>query len=460
MQTPSGLPDPAGPVPDPALPSLRRNSLARLVADLLGIGFALVAATVAARLLGPAGKGYYSSLLLLGGVTIQVFGAGLGEAAIVLAGRGRVSLNEAASATVWAILPLGLAGGALFWAVSTALLESTDPERGVAVALGSLLVVLNTAYTTVVSFLVARERVAAVAALSVASTGSATFALWLLLGVRGGGVGTAVLAAVLGAVVGLGGTVALLLRASVSLRPRLSRAYLRLAVRLGVALQVSNLLVLLTARLDLLLVYRLSGATEAGAYSVALTVGALVGSVPIAVSYATFPRLAAVDEEQGRALTRQVVRVGLAAAITAGAALALVSPFVIPVAFGSEYSPAIVPTLILVPAGVLWSGQWLLCRAAAARGFPRPLLVSFGVSFLAMLALDLVLIGPFGGEGAAAAAAVAPAVGLLVALGYYRKLGEDMRGFLPRPADFVAFVTTLTEMVARARSGAPSPRST
>lgn len=457
MQSPSGPLDPAAESPA-ALPSLKQSSMARLVADLLGVAFALVAATVAARLLGPAGKGYYSSLLLLAGLMIQIFGAGLGEAAIVLAGRGKVSLATAVSGTMFALVPLSLAAGLVFWAVATAVLESADPERGTAVVLGSVLVVLNTCYTTIVAFLVARERMVAVATLSVIATGGTTLALWFLLAVRGDGMGAAIFASVLGAVLGLGGTVAVVRRMKVSLRPRLARAYLPAAFRMGVALQVSNLLVLLTARLDLLLVYRLGDAAEAGGYSVALTIGALVGSAPIAVSYASFPRLATLGEEEAAALTRNVVRVGMAAALLVGAVLAAASPLVIPLAFGSEYSPAVVPTLILVPAGVLWSGQWLLCRAAAARGVPRPLLVSFAASFVAMLVLDLVLIGPLGAEGAALAAAVAPALGLAIALAYYRRAGEDLAGFLPRPADFVAFLTTVRTMVGRARPTEAMPR--
>jgi O-antigen/teichoic acid export membrane protein len=214
---------------------------------------------------------------------------------------------------------------------------------------------------------------------------------------------------------------------------------------------VSNLLVLLTARLDLILVFRFSGATEAGGYSVALTIGALVGSAPIAVSYASFPRLATLQDAPARLLTLQVFRIGIAAAISAAALLGAVSPFVIPLIFGRAYRPAIAPTLFLVPAGVLWSGQWLLCRASAARGVPRPLLVSFATSFLSMVALDLILIGPYGAVGAAVAATVSPALGLAVAVRYYRADGWNLAGFVPRRQDFVDFVRAARAMLTRGR---------
>lgn len=453
MSSPTGpleVPD-QGLAPTPRVASLRNNSAARLASDLLGVVFALVAATVAARLLGPAGKGYYSSLLLLGGLFIQCFGAGLGEAAIVLAGRGQATLPRAVSGTMVAILPLSVVAGLLFWVTATTVLHTTDPQGGAAVLLGSVLVTLNTCYTTIVSFLVARERVVAVAVLAILSNGSATVALWLLLGVGGGHVGLAVLGAVLGAAAGLVATMVVLRRAHISLRPALARDYLPAAFRLGVALQVSNLLVLLTARLDLILVYRFSGATAAGGYSIALTIGALVGSAPIAVSYAAFPRLATLDDRDARLLTLQVFRIGMAAAISAWVVLSVASPFVIPLVFGRAYTPAIVPTLILVPAGVLWSGQWLLCRASAARGVPRPLLVSFAVSFLTMVGLDLVLIGPFGAVGAAIAATVSPALGLAIAVRYYQGDGWELSGFVPRAHDFVDFVETARGILTRGR---------
>jgi O-antigen/teichoic acid export membrane protein len=417
--------------------------LARLLADLLGIAFAVASATVAARFLGLAGKGYYSSLLLLAGVFIQLSGAGLGEAAIVLAGRGQASLAVAVSATVFAVVPLSVTGGLAFWATSTALLRTTDPRAGLAVILASVVVALNTFYSTIVWFLVAREKVVRVAVLSIVSTGSAAAALWFLLAVRGQGVAGGILAGVIGAVVGLGGALTLLRGASVSLRPSLARDYLRAAFRLGLALQVSNLLVLFAARLDLILVYRLRGPSIAGAYSVALTIGALVGCAPMAASYAAFPRLASVDEEQSRVLTLQVFRLGMAIAILTGAALALVSPYVIPLAFGEQYRSAVGPTLILIPGGVFWSGQWLLCRAAAARGAPRQLLVSFAASLVTMIGLDLVLIGPFGGAGAAVAATTSAMTGFVVAFGYRHRAGWDLGGFVPRLADLRSLLTTL-----------------
>lgn len=417
-------------------PSLRSNSVARLVSDCWTLAMSLVAATVAARLLGLAGKGFYSSLILLAGAFIQVFSAGLGEAAVVLVGQGRYTLRMAASATWAAILPLSGAGVGLFLVVARLVLRPTSADARLAVVFAAVLVGVMVCHTTASLFLLAQERVVWASALAMAMATVTTTTLWLLMAMAHMGTRGAVLGSLAGATITCGAAVIMLWRVHLLPRPRWSSAFLAPAVRLGSQMQVSNLLVTLTARVDLILVYRLRGAAVAGGYSVALTVGALVGIVPVAISYASFPRLAWLGDDDARTLTTQLFRVGMLAAMALGAALALITPFLVPVAFGSSFKSAIAPSLLLIPGGILWSGQWLLARAAAARGRPRALSISFTVNFLTMVTVDLLLIGPLGAVGAGVGTLVASAAGLAVAGFFYR--GPEWRGcrFVPGVRDF------------------------
>ena len=431
-------------------PSLRHNSLARLAADLLGLLMALLAATITARVLGPSGKGYYSALLLLAGLVLQIFSAGLGEAAIVLSGSGRAKLQDAVSATTAAILPLAVGAAGFLYVIGGILLP--DPNHGRAtLVLACVMAAVAVLYNTSVSFLVAEEKLIPVAGVAVVAAVLSTALLWIFLVPFELGTAGAMLGGIVGSAAAAAITVTLLLRSGLSMRPRLVSGYLRAAARFGAALQFSNLLVQLTARLDLVLVYRLSTAADAGDYSIALTIGTLVGSIPLALSYAAFPRLALVDEAEARSLTAQVFRMGVTAAIVAGCALAVATPFAVPLVFGQAYAGAIGPTLLLIPAGVLWSGQWLLCRAAAARGVPRPLLTSFAVSFAVMVVLDFALIGPLEAVGAGIASVVASAVGLLIAVDHYRRQSWDRRTFLPRWRDAQALVAYIRGMVSPTR---------
>lgn len=445
----------AGQSPAPlTAPSLRHNSFARLAADLIGLVLALLAATITARVLGPSGKGYYSALILLAGLVLQIFSAGLGEAAIVLAGSGKVRLQDAVASTTAAILPLALAAGGFLYVIASIVLP--DPSGGhETVLLAGVMAAVTVLYNTSVSFLVAEEKLIPVAGVAVLSALLSTALLWVFLVPFEMGIAGAMLGATAGAAAAVAITVTLLLRSGLSLRPRLVPGYLGAAARFGAALQCSNLLVQLTARLDLVLVYRLSTAADAGDYSIALTVGSLVGAVPLALSYAAFPRLALVDDVDAKALTAQVFRMGVTAAVVVGATLAVITPLAVPLVFGRAFVGAIGPTLLLIPAGILWSGQWILCRAAAARGTPRPLLTSFAVAFVVMVVLDFALIGSLEAVGAGIASVVASGVGLLIAVDHYRRQNWDRRTFLPRWRDAQALVGYIRGMVSPARATDP-----
>jgi O-antigen/teichoic acid export membrane protein len=226
-------------------------------------------------------------------------------------------------------------------------------------------------------------------------------------------------------------------------------------VRFGAVVQLANLLVQMTGRLDLLFVYRIAGSAPAGRYSVALTLGALVGSIPMAIAFTSFPVLPKLPDAEAAGMIAGLFRIGVAASLFCAVVLGVTLPFLLPVVFGSAYRGAIAPSLLLVPGGVLWSGQWILCRAAAARGRPRSLFVSFSASFFLMVALDLMLIGPFGINGAATASLISSAVGFLISAIYYLREGGHGRPLIPRLGDAVRFVTTVREMVASARRRGP-----
>lgn len=440
-------------------PSLQANSAARLVSDVSALGFALVAAAVTARVLGPTGKGYYSTLLLLGGVFVVCFSAGLGEAAIVLTGRRRFPGDVAFPATVLAIGVLSIAGGVVFVLVAHLVVGAESANDRAAVLFGGVLTTLGVQYNTAAAFLLGQERVVVVAVLAMVASGLSTVALWILMAAAGLGAAGALLGGIVGSGVALVATLVHLRRSGFRIRPRWSGTYLRAALPFGASLQVSNLLVMMTARVDLVFVYRLAGPSEAGWYSVALTIGTIVASVPTALSYASFPRLATLDNDQAQVLIPQVFRVGIVAALACGAALALATPVVVPLVFGSAYSGAVGATLLLIPGGVLWSGQWILCRASAARGVARPLLVSFLASCATMVVLDLVLIPSFGSIGAASASLVASAVGLLVSVFYYRQWGWNWANMVPRTADLTALLEAVRRIVSRGRRSAPVPPS-
>ncbi len=429
-------------------PSLRKNSMARLFSDFWTLIMALIAATMTARLLGLSGKGYYSSLILLAGAFIQVFSAGLGEAALVLVGQGRFNMRTAAAATMGAIVPLAAIGVAIFLVVARVVLRPSTADARTAAVLAGVTVGVMVCQTTAVSLLLAQERLVSVALLAILQATLSTSLLALLVGPFHAGTRGAVLGGLIAAAATLGAALVFMGRGRILLRPRWVSAFICPAARLGSQMQLSNLLVTLTARVDLIMVYRLRDSSAAGGYSVALTIGALVGIAPIAVSYAVFPRMAWVSEDEARALTTQMFRVGILVALVLTGLLALVTPIALPLAFGSKFRGAVLPTLVLLPAGALSSGQWLLARAEAARGRPTALWFSFAANFATMVTIDVFLIPPLGATGAAVGSLVACVVGFATCAMFYRGLGLRWRSFVPTGADLASLVSVLRSFPA------------
>jgi hypothetical protein len=117
----------------------------------------------------------------------------------------------------------------------------------------------------------------------------------------------------------------------------------------------------------------------------------------------------------------------------------------------------VLPTLILIPAGILWSGQWILCRSAASRQVPRSLVVSFASSFVVMVLLDLVLIARHGAPGAAAASLMSSATGFAIAVRYYLQSGCGWRPLVPHFADLGLMASMVRQMLGSLRGRGSSP---
>jgi O-antigen/teichoic acid export membrane protein len=440
------------------MPSLGRNSLARFAADGAGLVFGLIASTITARWLGPSGKGTLSAFTFLGGLFMQLCCLGLGDAAIVLVGQRKVSSQEALSATVAAIGMSTLLGMVALWAVCSVQFRGDLPPLRLAILAACVGLPVTVGVNVLSHILNSQEQIVTTSAVLMVTSGLSALGTWLFLAAVPLSVLGGLLAGTMGSTVGLIVIGITLRRRGLSPRPRWNARYLSAALPYGASIQASYLLMVMSARVDLMLVYSLVGQAAAGQYSVALTLGTLVGLAPAALATASFPRLAHLEELEALSLTARLFRCGLTAATAAGALVLPALPITVPLLFGEAYRPAVLPSAILLGSGILWSGQWLLCRASAARGKPGLLFSSFGASLIVMCALDYLLIPRWGIVGAALAAATGPAIGLMICLVSYRRLQVDLLSrFLPTVSDLRFLATTPRRLLLLASDGGPAP---
>lgn len=410
--------------------SIARNSFARLLSDGSHLLFAFVSGIITARVFQPEGKGAYAALVSLVSLFASISSLGLGDASVILIGKGEATLRRVFSAILIPVLVAAAMAGAILLFVARTQLGDQGPTLGRAVTVAALCVP-PVALFYVWSFLMnARERIIETSVLR----GTVHFAnllilvvlvIFLQLHITGGmlAMGAAFALGAVAIVVPLRGM-------GVTLRPVWDKDLLFRALRLGLVIEFANALLTLAARVDVLFVYALAGRASAGRYSVALTMGQLVTFTSLALSFALFPRMAQMTEREGIDMVARASRLGLATSLLSAAVLSILIPILTPLAFGRAYLPSIAPALLLLVGGTLWAQQTLMARARTALGRTRLQLYAYGSTLVVMIVLDLLLIPVWGIMGAAAASTISPATGLIVCIAAYRpRLRDEELGF-------------------------------
>lgn len=443
--------------PTPAAPErqagLRRDSVVRLSVDVFGLFTGLAVAVITARVLGPDGKGVVAGLTLLSMLLFRIAAFGLGDSAIVLVGKGQIQPASALRSNVWFTLLSGLIAGAVFVPIAIVMIEPVSDQAWIALIFAAMLVPIGALQDTVSRGLIMVQAIVRSSTAIAVSAMATLLATLVLVSILDFGVPGAVLAVLLGGAMGLLTSWALL-PAALRRPPHFDPVYLRKSIGLGLRFEASNLVTIAAGRVDLLIVLVLLGDAAAGRYSVSLTVGTVVALIPIALSYAAFPRIAYSSEKDALHLALRSWRVGAIATLVSGVALGVLTPLVIPIAFGSAFEPAVVPAVVLILGSAALGGQWTLARALAARGRPSMLLGSFALSLAIMVALDLALIPTLGLTGAATASAVSSIVGLTVCARAFLREGAAPGDFFPGTEDVDDVVDLARSVVLKARAAA------
>jgi len=177
--------------------------------------------------------------------------------------------------------------------------------------------------------------------------------------------------------------------------------------RYGLRGQIGSLLLLLNLRLDFALLGALAGPAVLGVYAVASKYAELLRLPGLAVGYVLYPRFAGQGSAVALARTRRLLP--RAAALTIGGAipLAALAPLLLPLLYGREFTPAVVPAWVLIGGLTLDGAAGLLTAYLYATRRPGLNSVAMGVGVLITAGLDVLLIPRLGATGAAVASATA-----------------------------------------------------
>ena len=225
---------------------------------------------------------------------------------------------------------------------------------------------------------------------------------------------------------------------------------MRRALGFGLRSHVGRVMLLGNYRLDQWLLGAIAGSRELGLYSVAVAWAEALWYLPTTLAAVQRPDL--VRAARGHAARQAALVFRTAVLITGLAAVGMIvlAPFFCVTVFGEEFRGSIDDLRILALGSVGVVALKLLGNALTAQRRPGLASTAIGAGFATTIVLDLILIPPYGGAGAASASTIAYlAGGLAIGVLFTRAVGGRFVDLLPRGSDLVWFWRSVKPHVAR-----------
>ncbi|HEV2380395.1 MAG TPA: oligosaccharide flippase family protein [Terriglobia bacterium] len=376
-----------------------------------------------ARLLGPQGRGELAAVTLWPLALALLTSLGLSQAIVFHSGKQRFTVLEIWTATlvIWLLQSIAVLG--LGWAAIPILLRHHSPEARhlslIFLAFAPLIMFVGypasllQGLLDLLSFNLIRVITPAIYAVGLAV---------LLLRERAS-VGEVVVLQILGASVAVAMGAWLVLgrtRGTPGIGLAWNRAACSGLLRFGWKSQLSSVTSYINQRFDQLLLSLFVGPRDLGLYVVAVALASSISFFPQAAGIVTIATGSSLAADEARKVIAQSFRVTLAALSLGCAALLVLCPWLMNVAYGPSYSSAVTACKILLPGTVALGLNQVLYDGA--RALEQPALPSYaeGLSTVITLGLLFLLLPRLGFVGAAIASTVAYTASLTLMLALAR----------------------------------------
>jgi len=215
-------------------------------------------------------------------------------------------------------------------------------------------------------------------------------------------------------------------------------------VKLGIVNAIAIFVMQLNYRLDILMLKKLSALEEVGFYSVAMQIAEQLWHIPYAIESIVLSRSANTQNDKlVHKTVASIFRVSLLAAFLLGIIIFFVAPLLVPLIFGQDFAHSVPMIQIVLPGILFLVGFRILNSRLTGMGKPQIAIFTFAPALFINFILNLFLIPKYGGIGAAWATNVSYAVGSLIFVVLYSRfvhmpIAEILRF---RKSDFYFFKT-------------------
>jgi O-antigen/teichoic acid export membrane protein len=228
------------------------------------------------------------------------------------------------------------------------------------------------------------------------------------------------------------------------------------ALSLGLRGQLGNVATFFNYRLDVFIVNYYLNTAEVGIYALGVIISEALWQLPNAAAAALLPRTARTLDKSDPAFTCLVCRQVFALACVSGCTIGALSPWLIPMIFGSKFAPSVAVIWWILPGTIALASAKVMSADLLARGMPEYAAIFAFVTLIVTVILDLALIPRMGIQGAALASSLAYLVNaVLVASVLKQKLGVTWRAlYIPSIAELAPYGQIWSRLVSRLRPSA------
>ncbi len=224
-------------------------------------------------------------------------------------------------------------------------------------------------------------------------------------------------------------------------RFRLPSTAYRTIFLFSTTIHLGNLTQFMNYRLDAFIVYYFLGTEAVGYYGLAATLAEILWILSTSMAAVLLPTIAG-GHRQSREIVVKAAVVAFGSSCILGLVAFLAGPSAIEFLFGTEFIPAILPFLVLIPGVVVFSLNIVVANYMTGIGQPRFNVAIAIFSFLLTVIFDILLIPSYGIVGASYASVIAYTTSSILAVAVFLRLSRITYG------ELVALVSALPRDLA------------
>ncbi|MCH8741620.1 oligosaccharide flippase family protein [Patescibacteria group bacterium] len=393
--------------------SFSKNSLITLLTEILLFIFGLVYLIILTRVLGPAGKGIYSLIILVPALMLSFGSLGLESANVYFIGKRKYNIKDIISNSLVMSVFLGVILIFAFFILSKFYFFKNFLDSSQISLIYLWLIVLTIPLSLFLSLF--RNIIKGAGEITnfnktrILESFIGLVSVIVLLLILKQGIFGAILAYIIALIAGII-FVIYLVKKIANFSASINFSLLKDSFIYGGKVYLANTISFLNYRLDMLLIAIFLApaevAIQVGFYSIAVGMAEKIFIIPGALSTVLFPKVSSIENYEADNLTPKVVRhTFFIVLVVSFLLLFLANPLII-IAFGKEFLASVLPFIFLLPGIIAFSVGGVIAADLSGRGKPQYAIYSSITGLILNIILNIILIPRYGIAGAAVASSI------------------------------------------------------